>query len=261
MPELPEVESYRRLAEAALGRTVASVVVHDPRFLRGGLEPRGLRRAVVDRRLVGARRRGKLLVLDVDGDRRLGLRFGMTGRLFVDGDGGGVDRLLYSSRRPERIWDRLTLRFADGGRLVVHDPRLLGGASLDPAEDALGPDALGLSRRELADALAASAVALKARLLDQSKVAGVGNLIADELLWRASLAPGRPAGSLSPVEVRRLHHHLGRTLAVLIARGGSHTGDLVAERRPGGVCPRCATALRRSTVGARTTWWCPGHQR
>ena len=261
MPELPEVEAYRRLAERALDRPVAAVRVGDDRFLRGGLTPRLLRKALARRRFTAARRRGKLLVLDVEGGpTRLGLRFGMTGRLHVDG-ADGVDRLLYASDRRVPAWDRLTLQFADGGALVVSDPRLLGGAHLDPDEGALGPDALGVSPAELRRALEGSTVALKARLMDQSRLAGVGNLLADEVLWRASLDPTRPAGSLTAAELRRLAHQLRRTVAELVEAGGSHLGRLVPERQPGGRCPRDGAELERRTVGGRTTWWCPRHQR
>jgi formamidopyrimidine-DNA glycosylase len=97
--------------------------------------------------------------------------------------------------------------------------------------------------------------------MDQRRVAGIGNLTADEVLWRASVAPHRPSSSLMSTEHRRLHHHLRRTLDDLMARGGSHLGDLMPERRPGGRCPRDATELSRSTVGGRTSWWCPRHQR
>jgi formamidopyrimidine-DNA glycosylase len=97
--------------------------------------------------------------------------------------------------------------------------------------------------------------------MDQARLAGVGNLIADEVLWRAGLDPARPAGGLSPAELRRLHRHLGVGLAEMSERGGSHTGDLMEQRHPGGVCPRDGAALRRATVGGRTTWWCPVHQR
>ncbi len=102
---------------------------------------------------------------------------------------------------------------------------------------------------------------LKARLTDQGRIAGIGNLVADELLWRASLAPQRPAGLLGAANLRRLHHHLRRTLSDLIERGGSHRGDVMPSRRPGGRCPRDGAALRRSVVGGRTSWWCPEHQR
>lgn len=261
MPELPEVEAYRRLAEGALGRRIESVKVGDRRFLRAGTTSRQLHSALVGRSLVAARRRGKLLVLDVEGSgRRLGLRFGMTGRLHLDGR-DAIERLVYSSDRRLARWDRFGLRFADGGAMVVSDPRLLGGASLDPDEDALGPDALSVTRSELRRALAGSTAPLKARLMDQSHLAGVGNLIADEVLWRASLAPGRPAGSLDSAEERRLHTHLRRTLDELLSAGGSHLGELMPERQPGGRCRRCGAELRRQQIGGRTTWWCPVHQR
>jgi formamidopyrimidine-DNA glycosylase len=262
VPELPEVEAYRRLAEVVVGPVVRHVEVADPRFVRGPSGPALLRAAFEGRPFTAARRHGKLLVLDTgDGaGPRLGLRFGMTGRLLVDGE-AGVDRLVYASDRDETAWDRFAVDFEGGHRLVVRDPRLLGGVELDPDESALGPDALRVGPAELRRALGTSEVALKARLMDQHRLAGVGNLIADEVLWRASLAPQRRASSLSPAEHRRLHHHLRRTMDDLMARGGSHTGDLMPERAPGGRCPRDGAELVRSTVGGRTSWWCPRHQR
>ncbi|HUY22006.1 MAG TPA: DNA-formamidopyrimidine glycosylase family protein [Acidimicrobiales bacterium] len=263
MPELPEVEAYRRLAEGALGRRVRRAELGDRRYVRGQASPEHLLAALDGASFTAARRHGKLLVLDMGdaGDgRRLGLRFGMTGRLLLDGR-AGVDRLVYSSDREETVWDRFLVRFEDGGAMVVRDPRLLGGVELDPDESVLGPDALVVTAAALRRALDGSEVAVKARLMDQRRLAGVGNLIADEVLWRASLAPQRRSGSLTPAEHRRLHRHLRGTLALLMARGGSHLGDLMPERVPGGRCPRDGTELVRSTVGGRTSWWCPRHQR
>lgn len=131
---------------------------------------------------------------------------------------------------------------------------------LDPKTSRLGPDALSLTVPELTAALAGSTAPLKARLLDQARVAGIGNLIADEVLWRSGLSPLRPAGSLSTAEVRRLHRALGRTIGDLLDRGGSHLGDFIAERHVGGRCPKDGAELSRATVGGRTTWWCPQHQ-
>jgi len=241
---------------------VERAVLGDRRFVRGHSSPRILTAALRGVSFTAARRHGKLLVFDMGqpGSRRsLGLRFGMTGRLLLDGR-AGIDRLIYASEREVSAWDRFTVAFRDGGRLVVRDPRLLGGVELDPDESLLGPDALSVTPAELRRALGHSEVALKARLMDQHRLAGVGNLIADELLWRASLAPHRRAGSLTPAEHRRLHRHLGSTLAELIRRGGSHCGDLMPERVPGGRCPRDGAELVRSTVGGRTSWWCPRHQ-
>jgi formamidopyrimidine-DNA glycosylase len=84
--------------------------------------------------------------------------------------------------------------------------------------------------------------------------------MADEVLWRSGLSPLRPSGSLSTAEIRRLKRHLDRTIDDLLERGGSHRGDLMEERRPGGRCPRDGFELNRSTVGGRTSWWCPHHQ-
>jgi formamidopyrimidine-DNA glycosylase len=265
VPELPEVEEYRALAErCALHRAIVAVEAPDTWYLKRGLDPAGVAVALVGRDLMAARRRGKLLLLDAGypgsgPDTVLGVRFGMTGRLMVDGV-AGVDRLLYTAASPEVRHDRFAVRFADGGSMVVRDPRRLGGIELDPDEGRLGPDALTATLGELRRALAGAQVALKARLLDQSHLAGVGNLMADEILWRAGLAPTRLAASLSDQEIRRLHKHLRTGIAELIRRGGSHTGDLQPERHPGGRCPRDHTALVRATIGGRTTWWCPHHQ-
>jgi formamidopyrimidine-DNA glycosylase len=260
VPELPEVEAYRRLAEGVVGRRVAEVAAPDAWFLKGGLAAADVVGALTGRRFAAARRIGKLLLLDTDSGPTLGLRFGMTGRLLVDGT-AGVDTLLYTSDRELEAWDRFALRFDDGGDLRLRDPRRLGGVLLDPDESALGPDALDVTVAGLAAALRGSEAPVKARLMDQARLAGVGNLIADEALWRAGLAPHRSAGSLSTADVRRLHKHLRGALDDLLARGGSHHGDLMAARRPGGACPRDGAALRRSTVGGRTSWWCPLHQR
>ncbi len=258
MPELPEVEAYRRLAENVVGRRVRAVHAPDPWYLKRGLDRAATEEALTGRRFTAARRRGKLLLLDTDGPT-VGLRFGMTGRLTVDGV-PGVDALLYSSNADNPVWDRFALDL-DRGRLAVRDPRRLGGVELDPDESRLGPDALSVTPAALTAALAGSRVALKARLMDQAHLAGVGNLIADEVLWRAGLDPTRPAGGLTAAEHRRLARAIRAGVEDLIARGGSHLGDLLPHRRPGGRCPRDGAELRRGRVGGRTTWWCPAHQR
>lgn len=263
MPELPEVEAYRALAEArAQRRVIAAVDAPDAWYLKGGADGAAVTSALVGRRFTAARRIGKLLLLDTDDGAGpvLGLRFGMTGRLLVDGT-AGVDELMYSSNRDERAWDRFVVHFADHGDLRMRDPRRLGGVELDPAEQRLGRDAARVTPVELRAALAKSRAPLKARLLDQAHLAGVGNLIADEALWRAGLDPRRPAASLTAAEHRRLHKHLRASVADLIERGGSHTGDLRPHRGPGGRCPKDGTELVRDTIGGRTTWWCPKHQR
>jgi formamidopyrimidine-DNA glycosylase len=269
MPELAEVEAYRRLAETALHRPMATVAAPDAWYLKGGLDSRSISTAVAGRSFSAARRIGKLLLLDTDAPHSgpssvtgptLGLRFGMTGRLLVD-DRVGVDRLIYSSEAYKPEWIRFSIGFADGGRLGVVDARRLGGVFLDPDEDALGPDAASVGLAALRAALGTSRAPLKARLMDQARLAGVGNLIADEVLWRAGLDPRRPAGSLTSAETRRLHRHLQGVVADLLERGGSHMGDLLAARHPGGRCPRDGEPLARDQVGGRTTWWCPRHQR
>ena len=262
MPELAEVQRYRQLAETAIGRVVRSVVAPDAWFLKRGLTPRAVKAALTGRRLTAVRRTGKLLVLETDGGHgpNLGIRFGMSGRLLIDGR-ASVHDLIYASNRPVEAWDRFAVRFEEGGDLRVRDPRRLGGVELDPDETALGPDALDATTVDVRRAIERSQAPLKARLMDQRRLAGIGNLAADELLWRAGLDPARPAGSLTAAESRRLAHHIRRTLADLIARGGSHMGDLMPAREAGAVCPKDGTPLLRRTVGGRTTFSCPTHQR
>ena len=96
--------------------------------------------------------------------------------------------------------------------------------------------------------------------MDQHRVAGLGNLLTDEILWRAGLDPAREARSLDDDEVRRLHRHIRPALDRMWARGGSHTGDLQDARQRGGVCPKDGTPLLRRTIGGRTTYSCPLHQ-
>jgi formamidopyrimidine-DNA glycosylase len=258
VPELLEVEAYRRQAEAVVGRTIERVDAPDAWFVKRG-EPAELVAALPGRRVEAARRRGKLLVLDLSGGVRLGLRFGMTGRLVVDG-AASIERLEYSSGRDEPAWDRFGLRFTDGSELRLRDPRRLGGVTLEPDEDTLGVDALAVTREELATALGTSTAPLKARLMDQSRLAGIGNLLADEILWRAGLDPARPAGGLSAAVRAALHAAVADVLGDLGARGGSHTGDLRQAAALDGLCPRDGTPLVRRTIGGRTTLSCPAHQ-
>lgn len=262
MPEILEIEFYRLHAEAALGRTVEAVHAEDAWFLKEGLDRETLVEAVTGRTLTAARRRGKLLLLDTDGGEGpvLGLRFGMTGRLIVD-TGSTVDDLVYSSNRDVPDWDRFALDFEGGGDLRIRDPRRLGGVLIDPDEERLGPDAMTITLRQLRTALGESTAPLKARLMDQGRVAGLGNLLTDEILWRAGLDPAREVRSLDDLEVRRLHRQIRASLDRMWKRGGSHTGDLQEARQRGAVCPRDGTPLLRRTIGGRTTYSCPLHQR
>ncbi len=266
MPEGVEIEIYRAGAEAALFREIARVDTPDTWFVKGGTSPEEVREALVGERFVAARRRGKLLILDtapggfIDAaGPRLGLRFGMTGRLIVD-DSASIDYLEYSSQRNDAAWDRFIVHFADGGDLRIRDPRRLGGVSLDPDEDALGVDAFEIKPKQLRDRVLVGDTAVKARLLDQKRVAGIGNLIADETLWRARIDPATPAGSLDERQSARLLRNLRTVLADFTRDGGSHTGRLQDQRVRGGRCPICRTELERREIGGRTTFSCPHHQ-
>jgi formamidopyrimidine-DNA glycosylase len=258
MPEMLEVETYRQVADLAVGHRITRVDAPDAWYLKGGTTAEALR-SVVDQTVTGTKRIGKLLLVELDHDV-LGLRFGMTGRLVVDGQ-APIERLEYSSHRTDPGWVRFALGFRDLGDLLLVDPRRLGGVELDPDTGHLGVDAREVGPAQLRDLLAHSRAPVKAFLLDQGRVAGVGNLLADEMLWRAGIDPARPGTSLTAAEVRRLHKHLRATILELGERGGSHTGDLHVARVRGATCPRDGAPLDRRTIGGRTTYSCPRHQR
>lgn len=260
MPEVIEVEAARRLIEErALGREIASVFAPDAWFLKRGLTPAAIEVALPGLSFVGARRRGKLLLLDTDDDGPvLGMHLGMSGRVLIDGAAAG-DPLVYASNRDVDGWRRFGMQFADGGSMYLRDPRRLGSVELEPDEARLGPDALTLTFQQLDQIVTRSRAPIKAALMNQARIAGLGNLLTDEALWRAGIDPGRDASTLDAEERRRLHRAIRSTLRTLTRRGGSHTGDL--PRDLDARCPKDGSPLERRTVGGRTTYSCPRHQR
>ncbi len=187
----------------------------------------------------------------------------MAGRVIVDGDEAGDPKpaVPHSGQGPAgRGWDRFTVHFADGGALVLRDRRRLSRVVLDPAIERLGPDAAEIGRAAFRARVGRGTAPLKARLMDQSVIAGVGNLLADEALWQARLDPRRTAGSLSVQELDALRRALRASIRSAIRRGGVHTGEVIPFRRPGANCPRCGAEMERGRVGGRTTWWCPADQ-
>lgn len=260
MPEIIEVEAARRLIEQrALGRAIASVFAPDAWFLKRGLTAGALDAALPGRSLTAARRRGKLMLVDTDDGTGpvLALHLGMSGRVLVDDEAAG-DPLIYASNQAVPAWHRFGLEFADGGSLYLRDPRRLGGVELDPDEDRLGVDAFELTTAQLTAVVAPSRAPLKAVLMNQARVAGLGNLLVDEILWRAGFDPARTADTLDAAERRRLHRAIASTLRTTTRRGGSHTGDL--PRTADEPCPKDGAPILRRTVAGRTTYSCPEHQ-
>ncbi|MEO6509701.1 MAG: DNA-formamidopyrimidine glycosylase family protein [Nocardioides sp.] len=267
MPELPEVESARAvIARAALDRVIADVDDTDTWECRPHV-PGEIRSALIGRRLLVVHRRGKAMWCEVsDTTTTLGIHLGMSGRILVSEPGGRVDEGGdYVGTRPQRTpvkpeWDRFTLRFEDGGALRLFDKRRLGRVRLDPDIDALGPDAGEVRLPAFRDLLGRSHTAVKARLLDQHAVAGIGNLLVDETLWQAAIAPERPADELEADEVARLHKALRAAIRSAIKHGGVHTGEIIQHRRADDHCPRCGAPMRRTVAGGRTTWACSVEQ-
>ena len=272
MPELPEVEAARRLiADRALHRRIVAVDDSD-RYVGRPHAPGELRSALTGRSLTAAHRRGKMIWLDTspagdpDGPAgpELGIHLGMSGRVQVTGPDGAVteagDERRYDTGPRGARWNRFTLTFADGGQLVLRDPRRLGRIRLNPDLSDLGPDAAQVTPAEFGALITKGRTPVKARLLDQSKIAGVGNLLADEILWQAKVSPLALTGTLTRAQVNRVYRALKSALAAAIANGGAHTGEVITARHPGGTCPRDGAPMAHGTVGGRSTWWCSREQ-
>lgn len=249
MPELPEAERARQTLEAVLGRTVARVHDGDTYVCRPH-QPGELNDALSGHRLTSAHRRGKFLWLQTDGGEgpTLGLHLGMAGQIVLD------------DLAPHPLHDRFAIDLDDGSRFALRDRRRLGRAMLNPDFSHVGPDAAEVDRGTFRRVIGAGRAPVKARLLDQGAVAGIGNLLADQTLWQARISPERPTGSLTIGELDRLRRAVRSAVRAAIRRGGAHTGTLIPARHADGACPRCGTGLRRARIGGRTTYWCPGCQ-
>lgn len=259
MPELPDVEGFRAVAEdVAVGATVRRVETTDDRVLRN-TTPQGLGQALADARVTGTERHGKWLWLRTDASSDLLLHFGMTGQLHAHDEGDGAcDH------------DRLLLDLDDGTRLALHMPRLFGGAwrvrDASEARDvtgALGPDALGLDADELRDLLADSRAGLKSALMDQGRLAGLGNELADDVCWQVRVHPATRCADVADPTWGELADALGHVLDVgldvgQVPRRDGFLNDVREDDDPH--CPRCGAPLERDQVAGRTTWWCPEEQ-
>jgi formamidopyrimidine-DNA glycosylase len=256
MPELPDVEGFRRFFDDhGGGKRVKAVSGIDRSMLRNS-SPQAIGRALKGRRLAHPRRHGKLLICPA-GDSRLVLHFGMTGTL------------VWCTAEPRHRHDRLVLELADG-ELRYRNMRKFGGiwllAEAGVAEllGKLGPDWLEVSHEQFDELLAGRRRAIKAALMDQSIAAGLGNLTADEALWQARIDPRRPAGSLDRSERRALHAKIEKVLHDSIAYGlvpSKRTWLTGARADRGGRCPRCGEELQRVRIAGRTTVFCPREQR
>ena len=209
MPELPEAERARTTIErGALLRRIVDVDDGDSYVCRPHA-PGEIADALIGRELTAAHRRGKAMWVETsDGGPVLGLHLGMAGRIAID------------EEPAPRGWDRFVVHFEDGGRMALRDKRRLGRARLEPDLAALGPDAAEISREEFRTRVGRGTAPLKARLMDQAVVSGVGNLLADEILWRARLDPRRPAGGLSTEELDRVRREVRAATRSALRRGG-----------------------------------------
>jgi formamidopyrimidine-DNA glycosylase len=279
MPELPEVERGRLIAsKIAVGHRIVDVRCADDPIVFEGVPPTRFRQALIGRRVRAVKRHGKHLWLELDRRPWPCLHFGMTGG-FHTAPGGPRVTLKSSRKRPDHAWPprftRLHLIFDDGAELVVADARRLGRIRLrdDPAKEPpislLGFDAhralppFGRFR----DLVRQRSAPLKALLLDQSFAAGVGNWIADEVLYQARLDPRRRANTLTDAEIARMRGALRRVIdtSVRLSNDSDRYPRGWLFHRRWGKNPRAVTLsgerIRHITVGGRTTAWVPTRQR
>jgi formamidopyrimidine-DNA glycosylase len=270
MPELPEVETVRRrIAPVLEGRRFDHVEISDPRLVRP-YEPAEVAAELTGERVEAVDRRGKYLIVRFESGRALLIHLRMTGSLRHHGANGLGDD-------PHR---RAVVKLDNGSDVTYRDVRRFGTwLLLEPGE--LGPyldakvgaeplDALFTGAR-LAEKLERRRAPIKAALLDQRTLAGMGNIYVDEALWRARIHPLRPAESIDRNELRRLHRAIRAALEAGIARQGStlrdyrlpdgESGAMQHEfkvyGRGGEPCDRCGTPIAKSRVGGRGTWFCP----
>ncbi|GAB2874128.1 bifunctional DNA-formamidopyrimidine glycosylase/DNA-(apurinic or apyrimidinic site) lyase [Streptomyces deserti] len=255
MPELPDVEGFRKVLEScATGRVIQRVEVRDTGVLHG-VSARGLRGALEGRRFTEPVRHGKWLLAHTDDGPTLMLHFGMTGRL--------VCARPHDAAEPH---DRVLFTMAGGRQLRYRDQRKLQGLWLAADDSQVarrlarqGPDALAVDRETFEAALSSHRGRVKTVLTDQSVLAGLGNLLADEILWRARLCPTSRASDLTESDRRRLYTQMRRTLHSSITAGCVPPRDtwLTGHRDdPSPTCPRCGDTLHRSRVARRGTVWC-----
>ncbi len=272
MPELPEVETVRRALSPVLeGARLEQVEIRDPRLVRP-FDPALVADALAGERIAGVGRRGKYLIVRFDSDRSLLVHLRMTGSFRVAGRG----------RLADGPHTRAVLRLDNGSDVGYRDVRRFGTWELFEAgelhsylEARLGPEPLGpLTAAQLGYRLEGRRAPLKSALLDQRRVAGLGNIYVDEALWMSRLHPRRPAGSLRPTELGSLHRAIRGVLRKAIERQGSTLRDYAqpdgsygsmqdgfrAYGRGGEPCDRCAAPLVRIVVGGRTTTFCPDCQ-
>jgi len=264
MPELPEVESARAVIERhGLRRRIADVDDSDA-FVCRPHAPGEIRHALMGGELITAMRQGKSMWCASSEAVTLGIHLGMSGKIVIaNADGTEIDGGDYweRGRQPgDYRWARFTLTFGDGGRLMLVDPRRLGRVRLNPPVEQLGPDAQLITPAQFRAALAGSAAPVKARLMDQRKIAGIGNLLADEILWRARIHPARVASSLTPLEQNRLFRSSRGAIGAARRDGGVHTLTIIPDRRTGGACPRDHAPMATGKIDGRTTWWCSAEQ-
>lgn len=262
MPELPDVEIFRRLVEChCRGRIVAQLTVPDPGSLEGA-SVRSLRTRVMGKVLRSCRRHGKYLFIEFDHTVTLAMHFGTNGALRFVSDG-----------QSEPPYVRLSLELVDGNSLAYINPRRIGRVRLVESTDAfiaearLGPDVLAPSFEAAAFAalLVSRRQPIKAVLMDQTRMAGIGNIYADEILFQDRLHPRRIAATLSVAESHHLFEVIREVLQTAIECGAGAEefidrlpkGFLLPQRRVGGHCPRCGTILQTERRGGRTGYFCP----
>lgn len=265
MPEITEVETYRRVAAEAVGASIAAIHVDDERLARNSTAA-GLGRALTGATITGAERHGKWVWLTTDAASDLLVHFGMTGSFHVHSAASqrGEDD---HPTADEHEFDHVRVDLDDGRCLALHMPRTFGGvwrisgaAHREEITDALGVDAIEVDGDDLRERLGDSRGGLKSMLMDQSKVAGLGNLLSDELCWQVRHHPSTTCDQLEDDVWDEIADEIARAIDVGLDLGHVPTTDgfLLDVRDEGATCPRHEdTELVSDTIAGRTSFWCP----
>lgn len=260
MPELPEVESFKRyMDKTSLNKIMVKVDVKSPEILQN-IDKFALKNNLENQKIKYTRRHGKYLFAHLDNDYWLVLHFGMTGKLVYFEN---VDDAPY--------YDRILIHFKDIGFLAFDDPRKFGKISLTPEMDEfikakkLGPDVYNMNLKTFQNIIKSRKGAIKTLLMNQHILAGIGNIYSDEILYQTCIHPKTPANNIHHDKIKEMHKIMKNVIQTALDRQRKHEklpeSFIIPHRNKNGRCPRSDTPLKSMKISGRTAYYCPDCQK
>lgn len=257
MPELPDVEIFKKEADKALGKKVDSVEIKDRDFV--GASRRKFKSSIVEKKLDRSFRKGKYLFLVTENEKAVALHFGMTGSLEY-----------LSGNDPAPEYTKCIFHLTKGYQLCYSSKRKLGSVEVSSDtekyidEAGIGPDALEIGKKEFTEKLSKSRSMVKSFLMDQSSVAGIGNIYSDEILFQAGVHPKKKCSELSREKAEEIFRKMRRILKKAIEKDAKveelPRSYLLPRRKEGKSCPKCKGRIRKIKVSGRSGYYCPSCQ-